>query len=89
MLDSKILGPLSLVTYVAANFSCTMLVRMARTADGAYTFEPTALIFLSLTLRLTIALLFAVFNLGLNEASERFICEHLSKVFLMSRRCCI
>jgi hypothetical protein len=69
-MDSKILGPLSLITYVAANYSCTMLVRMARTADGAYTFEPTALIFLSLTLRLTIAVCFAVLNLGLSEASE-------------------
>jgi hypothetical protein len=72
MLDSKVLGPLSLLSYVIANFSCTMLVRKARTAEGGYTFEPTALIFLSLTIRLSIALIFAVLNLGLNDASVCF-----------------
>jgi hypothetical protein len=66
--DSKVLGPLSLMSYVVSQFVCTMLVRTARTESGSYAFEPTALIFVSLSIRLSLAVTFAIVNVGATEA---------------------
>ncbi len=67
-LGSSVLGPIALVSYILAQSATTMLVRFSRTADHAYAFEPTALLFASLAIRLLMAVLCAVLSVGVRDA---------------------